>query len=81
MLLFYPDGKRSSAELAQHAHHAQLVQQAAGAFQGHDLMMMDNGGAPEQNQQNNAAAANLLLEHRRLHRELRSNAVTEEVNL
>jgi len=76
VLLFYPDGKRSSAELAQHARHAQLVQQAAGAFQGHDLMIMDNGGAPEQNQQNNAAAANLLLEHRRLHRE-RSN-INEE---
>lgn len=78
VLLFYPDGKRSSAELAQHAHQAQLVQQAAGAFQGHDLMMMDhNNGIPEQNQPNNAAAANLLLEQRRLHRE--RSALNEEV--
>lgn len=76
--MFYPDGKRSSAELAQHAHQAQLVQQAAGAFQGHDLMMMDHNGAAEQNPVNNAPA-NILLEHRRLQRDVRSNALNEEV--
>lgn len=77
--MFYPDGKRSSAELTQHAHQAQLVQRAAGPFPGHDLMDMDQHARNvEQNQANNPAA-NLLLEHRRLHRELRTNNINEEV--
>lgn len=77
VLLFYPDGKRSSTELTQQAH---LVQQANGGFPAPDLMLMEGHRAAgaEPNQPNNLPATNLLFSQRRIHREMRSNLPSEE---
>lgn len=75
VLLFYPDGKRSSTELAQQAH---FVPQATGGFPGQDLMLMDQHGGAEANQANNHQPTNPVLDQRRLQRDVRSNLHAEE---
>eukprot|EP00210_Caulerpa_lentillifera_P001309 g1260.t1 len=86
VLLFYPDGKRSSTELTQQQQqHAHLVQQAtaAGRFPvptHPELMLLE--GHQQRLEANNhptaTAAANLLLAQRRLNREMRNQLPSEE---
>eukprot|EP00210_Caulerpa_lentillifera_P008622 g8226.t1 len=82
VLLFYPDGKRSSAELAsQPGGGGHLIPHATGGFPAPDLMLMEQhaGGAEAPNQGNNHQPANLILDQqRRLRRDVRSNLQSEE---